>query len=91
MTFLNSTSQSGHGSPHNKVGSSSFHLASLLIPVSHLYRAFFEISLDTFEITGPQMVLTMKLSTFAWNVYDGRQPTEVRVLRCISLMMQVQH
>jgi lysophospholipid acyltransferase len=22
------------------------------------------------------MVLVMKLSTFAWNVYDGQQPTE---------------
>ncbi|KZT43052.1 MBOAT-domain-containing protein [Sistotremastrum suecicum HHB10207 ss-3] len=46
------------------------------LTINHLYRAFFEISLDTFEITGPQMVLTMKLSTFAWNVYDGRQPAE---------------
>ena len=30
------------------------------------------------EVTGPQMVLTMKLTTFAWNVLDGRSPTEVR-------------
>jgi hypothetical protein len=29
------------------------------------------------EITGPQMVLTMKLTTFAWNVWDGRRPVEV--------------
>lgn len=26
------------------------------------------------------MVLVMKLTTFAWNVYDGRRPVEVRVL-----------
>jgi len=31
------------------------------------------------EVTGPQMVLVMKLSTFAWNVYDGRRKEEVRV------------
>jgi hypothetical protein len=29
------------------------------------------------EVTGPQMVLTMKLTTFAWNVYDGRRKVEV--------------
>ena len=29
------------------------------------------------EVTGPQMVLTMKLTTFAWNVYDGRRKAEV--------------
>lgn len=28
-------------------------------------------------MTGPQMVLTMKLTTFAWNVYDGRRPLAV--------------
>jgi hypothetical protein len=31
------------------------------------------------EVTGPQMVLTMKLTTFAWNVYDGRRKVEVRL------------
>ena len=30
------------------------------------------------EVTGPQMVLTMKLTTFAWNVFDGRRKVEVR-------------
>jgi len=29
-------------------------------------------------MTGPQMVLVMKLTTFAWNVWDGRRPVEVR-------------
>lgn len=29
------------------------------------------------EVTGPQMVLVMKLTTFAWNVHDGRQSAEV--------------
>ena len=45
---------------------------------SHIIRAFYELSYDTFEITGPQMVLTMKLTTFAWNVWDSRRPVEVR-------------
>jgi len=36
------------------------------------------------EVTGPQMVLTMKLTTFAWNVFDGRRKAEVRVLLCFS-------
>ncbi|KAG9015485.1 lysophospholipid acyltransferase [Tulasnella sp. JGI-2019a] len=31
---------------------------------------------DAVEISGPQMVLIMKLSTFAWNVYDGQQKLE---------------
>jgi hypothetical protein len=37
------------------------------------------LSYETFEITGPQMVLIMKLTTFAWNVWDGRRPIEVCV------------
>ena len=36
------------------------------------------------EVTGPQMVLTMKLTTFAWNVYDGRRKAEVRVFLHVS-------
>jgi len=31
----------------------------------------------SYDITGPQMVLVMKLTTFAWNVGDGRRPVEV--------------
>ena len=51
---------------------------------SHIIRAVFEFSYETFEVTGPQMVLTMKLTTFAWNVYDGRRPAEVRQRRVFS-------
>ncbi|KAH8919908.1 MBOAT-domain-containing protein, partial [Atractiella rhizophila] len=43
---------------------------------NHLYRSFNEISLDIIEITGSQMVLVMKLSSFAWQVYDGQRPKE---------------
>jgi lysophospholipid acyltransferase len=44
---------------------------------SHVIRAVYGYSYETIEITGPQMVLTMKLTTFAWNVYDGRRKVEV--------------
>lgn len=37
----------------------------------------YALSYETMEVTGPQMVLTMKLTTFAWNVWDGRRPAEV--------------
>lgn len=40
-------------------------------------RALLNQSYETYEITGPQMVLTMKLTTFAWNVYDGRRSLQV--------------
>lgn len=46
--------------------------------LSQTYRAMYDIPFETFDITGPQMVLTMKLTTFAWNVWDGRRPTEAR-------------
>ncbi|KAL5530551.1 ALE1 [Sanghuangporus sanghuang] len=44
--------------------------------VNHVIRSLSNLSYETVEITGPQMVLTMKLTTFAWNVYDGRRPAE---------------
>ncbi|KAK7471090.1 Lysophospholipid acyltransferase [Stygiomarasmius scandens] len=44
--------------------------------VNHIIRALFALSYETMEVTGPQMVLVMKLTTFAWNVVDGRRPAE---------------
>ncbi|TFK56239.1 MBOAT-domain-containing protein [Heliocybe sulcata] len=44
--------------------------------INHIIRAVYGYGYETFEITGPQMVLTMKLTTFAWNVLDGRRPRE---------------
>ena len=35
-------------------------------------------SYETMAIIGPQMGLTTKMITFAWNVYDGRRKVEVR-------------
>ncbi|KAJ7667617.1 endoplasmic reticulum protein [Mycena polygramma] len=46
------------------------------LTVNHVIRAIYNFSYETLEVTGPQMVLTMKLTTFAWNVYDGRRPAE---------------
>ncbi|OSC98692.1 MBOAT-domain-containing protein [Trametes coccinea BRFM310] len=46
------------------------------LTINHIIRTFAEAGYETFEISGPQMVLTMKLTTFAWNVYDGRRPAE---------------
>ncbi|KAK0453129.1 endoplasmic reticulum protein [Armillaria borealis] len=42
----------------------------------HTIRYLQAQSYETMDITGPQMVLTMKLTTFAWNVYDGRRPVQ---------------
>ena len=42
--------------------------------ISHIYRQLAD-SPDSTDITGAQMVMVMKLSSFCWNVFDGRQPT----------------
>ena len=39
---------------------------------SHIYRQFGNIPLTTIEITSMQMVLTMNLTTFAWDCFDGQ-------------------
>ncbi|GAA5952711.1 hypothetical protein JCM21900_000412 [Sporobolomyces salmonicolor] len=46
------------------------------LAVNHLIRQLWETPLTTIEITGSQMVLTMKLISFAWSVYDGQRPVE---------------
>ncbi|WVR06969.1 hypothetical protein IAU60_004005 [Kwoniella sp. DSM 27419] len=43
---------------------------------NHIKRNWEGMPATTIEITGSQMVLAMKLTTFAWNVHDGRQRTE---------------
>ena len=42
-------------------------------------------SYESMEIIGPQMVLTMKMITFGWNVYDGRRKVEVRLSASIFM------
>ena len=54
---------------------------------SHIIRVFFNLSYETMEVTGPQMVLVMKLTTFAWNVHDGRRPAEVSPLPIPSSLL----
>ena len=53
---------------------------------SHVIRAVYGFSYETMEVTGPQMVLTMKLTTFAWNVFDGRRKVEVRLTAPLDFM-----
>jgi len=44
---------------------------------NHVDRALHGDPFDgSYNITGPQMVLVMKLTTFAWNAWDGRRPAE---------------
>ncbi|CAM9481653.1 unnamed protein product [Chrysoparadoxa australica] len=39
---------------------------------SHTYRMYVDYMGWSLDFTGPQMVLTMKLTAYAFNVYDGR-------------------
>ncbi|KAB8070847.1 MBOAT, membrane-bound O-acyltransferase family-domain-containing protein [Aspergillus leporis] len=43
--------------------------------LSHIYRQLIDDAHVT-DITGAQMVLVMKLSSFCWNVHDGRLPQD---------------
>ncbi|KAI5803186.1 MBOAT, membrane-bound O-acyltransferase family-domain-containing protein [Geopyxis carbonaria] len=42
---------------------------------SHLYRELYPAP-GVVDVTGAQMVLVMKLTSFCWSVYDGRLPEE---------------
>ncbi|KAJ5936501.1 Membrane bound O-acyl transferase MBOAT [Penicillium verhagenii] len=44
--------------------------------ISHIYRQIADDS-QMVDITGAQMVLVMKLSSFCWNIHDGRLPQEM--------------
>ncbi|KAJ6456381.1 MBOAT, membrane-bound O-acyltransferase family-domain-containing protein [Mycena sanguinolenta] len=46
------------------------------LTVNHIIRSTFRFSYETLDVRGPQMVLVMKLTTFAWNVHDGRRRAE---------------
>ncbi|CAG8617313.1 4076_t:CDS:2 [Paraglomus brasilianum] len=43
------------------------------LSISHIYRQLYRISYDRFDISGPQMILVTKLTSFAFNVYDGQR------------------
>lgn len=54
-------------------------LPSLLmadLTATHLYRNLSGVPITEIEVSGPQMVIVMKLATFAWNVYDGRRKSD---------------
>ncbi|KAF7775885.1 hypothetical protein Agabi119p4_4278 [Agaricus bisporus var. burnettii] len=53
-----------------------FAITMIHLTANHAIRAIYNLSYETVEVTGPQMVLTMKLTTFAWNVFDGRRPSD---------------
>ncbi|KAF4263749.1 hypothetical protein KXV68_005383 [Aspergillus fumigatus] len=43
--------------------------------ISHIYRQMVDDP-QVVDITGAQMVLVMKLSSFCWNIHDGRLPQD---------------
>eukprot|EP00752_Nemacystus_decipiens_P014687 g13083.t1 len=47
------------------------------ISLAHIYRAYVDYMGWSLDFTGPQMVLTIKLSSFAYNVWDGRKWAEI--------------
>ncbi|GAA5928633.1 hypothetical protein JCM3775_004589 [Rhodotorula graminis] len=46
------------------------------LAVNHVLRHLDDTPLTTIEITGSQMVLCMKLISFAWSVFDGTRPLD---------------
>lgn len=44
--------------------------------LSHMYRMYVSYLSGIFDFTGTQMVLTMKLTSFAYNLYDGTYDKE---------------
>ncbi|RIA85160.1 MBOAT, membrane-bound O-acyltransferase family-domain-containing protein [Glomus cerebriforme] len=46
------------------------------LSINHIYRQINRISYDRYDPTGPQMVLVIKLTSFAFNVFDGRRPSK---------------
>ncbi|OQD78510.1 hypothetical protein PENDEC_c001G02941 [Penicillium decumbens] len=43
--------------------------------ISHIYRQIIDDA-QVVDITGAQMVLVMKLTSFCWNIHDGRLPQD---------------
>ncbi|EFA78146.1 membrane bound O-acyl transferase family protein [Heterostelium album PN500] len=51
-----------------------FVFAMAYLSISHWYRMYTDYMGWTMDFTSPQMVLTLKLTSFAWNLYDGSRP-----------------
>jgi hypothetical protein len=43
----------------------------------HVYRMYVSYMSGIFDFTGTQMVLTMKLTSFAYNMFDGHYDAKV--------------
>ncbi|GBB99659.1 hypothetical protein RclHR1_00360008 [Rhizophagus clarus] len=44
------------------------------LSINHIYRQLDRTTYDKYDSTGPQMVLVIKLTSFAFNIFDGRKP-----------------
>ncbi|KAF2076730.1 hypothetical protein CYY_001987 [Polysphondylium violaceum] len=53
-----------------------FGFCMLYLSISHIYRMMNDYMGWTLDYTGPQMILTLKLTSFAWNLYDGSRPQD---------------
>jgi len=64
--------------PHGTAHKVAFAWALVYMSVSHLYRIYVDYMGWTLDFTTMQMVLTIKLISFAYNYYDGNCPIETR-------------
>ena len=57
--------------PKKWTGPLAFVWVMTYMTMSHWYRMYVSYMSGMFDFTGTQMVLTMKLTSFAWNYWDG--------------------
>lgn len=57
--------------PKKYCGKVGFWWIMIYMTLCHIYRMYVAYLSGIFDFTGTQMVLTMKLSSFAYNIYDG--------------------
>jgi hypothetical protein len=57
--------------PRKYLGVGVFIWAMTFMTFCHIYRMYISYMSGIFDFTGTQMVLTMKLTSFAYNLYDG--------------------
>lgn len=57
--------------PRKSIASLGFAWGMGYMLLSHIYRMYVSYNTGIFDFTGTQMVLTMKLTSFAYNLYDG--------------------
>lgn len=57
--------------PRKQVATIVFVWAMAYMTAAHIYRMYVSYMSGIFDFTGMQMVLTMKLTSFAYNLYDG--------------------